>query len=288
MKIALIGSNGQLGKDIIRANNDFSYEMISLNHSDIEITDFDRAYKTLVELSPQVIINTAAFHKPDECEKEVDKSYRVNTIGIRNLGVISNEINSKIVHISTDYVFDGMKNNRSIGYTEFDKPNPQNIYGKSKLQGEEILKSVANKYYILRTAWLYGASGSKSKGGNFVTTMLRLAKEREELNVVNDQFGTPTNTFYLAKQILELIKYPYYGIYHTTCEGSTTWYEFALEIFKLSNINLKVNPVTSEEFKTIAQRPEYSVLENYMLKLEDLNIMPDWKVALKEYMQQIV
>lgn len=288
MKIVVIGAQGQLGSDIIIANDEFNYEIVPLNHTQIEIIDFENSYKILKAIEPQVIINTAAFHKVDLCEKEVDKAYKVNAIGIRNLGVIANEIDSKIVHISTDYVFDGMKKDRDIGYTEFCRPNPINIYGKSKLLGEELLKNVTNKYYIIRASGLYGTGGSKSKGGNFVMKMLEFSRKYEELTVVNDQISTPTNTYYLAKQILEIIKYPYYGTYHVTCEGSASWYTFALEIFELANIKIKVNPVTTEEFKTIAERPKYSVLENYILKTQDLNIMPDWREALKEYVKSII
>ncbi|MCT4565435.1 MAG: dTDP-4-dehydrorhamnose reductase [Maledivibacter sp.] len=288
MKIALIGAQGQLGSDIIRANNEFCYEIISLNHRDIEITDFENSYSALKVIKPEVIINTAAFHNVEVCEKEVERAYRVNSIGARNLGVIANELNSKLVHISTDYVFDGIKKDTTTGYMEFHNPNPINIYGKSKLFGEELLKSVTNKYYILRTAWLYGDGGSKSKGGNFVRKMLELSKGQQELKVVDDQIGTPTNTYYLAKQILELIKYPYYGTYHATCEGNGTWYEFALEIFKAAKIKIIVNPVGTKEFQTIAQRPKNSVLENHMLKIQDLNIMPDWREALKEYMDKLL
>lgn len=288
MKIALIGAAGQLGSDIQRANTKYSYEVIPITHEDMDVTDFNKAYKVLKEIKPEVIINTSAFHKVDDCEKESDKAYAVNTIGVRNLGVISNELNSPIVQISTDYVFDGEKEDKTIGYTEFDVPNPTNIYGISKLRGEKLLSTVVNKYYIVRTAWLFGTGGSKSKGGNFVTTMLRLAKERDELKVVNDQIGTPTNTYHLACQILELIKYPYYGTYHATCEGMTSWYDYALEIFRQAGVNIRVVPVSSNEFKTLAKRPDFSVLENKMLKLQDINIMPEWQKALAEYLEEIL
>ena len=215
MKIALIGSTGQLGTDIIRANNedDFNYEIFELSHDKIEITNFEESYKILKEIAPDLVINTAAFHKVDDCEEDQEKAYKINTIGTRNIGIICNRIRSSIMHISTDYVFDGKKNDKSKGYMEFDQPDPLNIYGRSKLEGEKILKTVTQEYYIVRTAWLFGKGGSKSKGGNFVTTMLKLSESRKELSVVSDQVGSPTNTRFLASQLLELAKYPYYGTY---------------------------------------------------------------------------
>lgn len=288
MKIALIGAAGQLGSDIERANLKFNFEIIPLTHADLDVTNFNISYKVLKEIMPEVIINTAAFHKVDDCEKEPDKAYSVNTLGVRNIGVISNELNSSIVHISTDYIFDGKKENKTVGYSEFDTPNPINIYGMSKLQGERVLTTVTNKYYIIRTAWLFGYGGSKAKGGNFVKTMLNLSKQRHELKVINDQIGTPTNTYYLAYQILELINYPYFGTYHATCEGMTSWYDYALEIFKQAGININVIPISSNEYRTEAKRPSFSALENKMLKLQNINIMPGWDEALAEYLKHIL
>jgi len=290
MKIALIGSTGQLGTDIIRANNeiDFNYEIFELSHDKIEITNFEESYKILKEIAPGLVINTAAFHKVDDCEEDQEKAYKINTIGTRNIGIICNRIRSSIMHISTDYVFDGKKKDKSKGYTEFDQPTPLNIYGRSKLEGEKILKTVTQEYYIVRTAWLFGKGGSKSKGGNFVTTMLRLSENRKELSVVSDQVGSPTNTRFLASQLLELAKYPYYGTYHAVCQGMTSWYGYAKEIFKIAGKSIKVIPISSSEFRSKSDRPCFSALDNYMLTLQGLNKMPEWKIALKQYLKEIL
>ncbi len=289
MKVVVIGASGQLGTELVWANSEkFGYEMIPLYHKDIEITDFYSSYKVLKEISPDVVINTAAFVRVDDCEDLKDDAFKVNAVGPRNLAVISGEVGFRLVHISTDYVFDGTKDRRSGGYTEFDVPNPINVYGESKLAGENLVRDLADKYYIVRTSWLYGAGGSKAKGGNFVTKMLELSKSHSELKVVNDQIGTPTNSYHLAVQILELVKHPFFGIYHATCEGMASWYDFAVEIFKIAGVNVKVIPVDSSEFPTRARRPAFSVLENYMLKLHNLNLMPDWKDALKDYLKNLV
>ncbi len=264
MKIALIGSTGQLGTDIIRANNEenFNYEIFELSHDKIEITNFENSYNILKEIAPDLVINTAAFHKVDDCEEDQEKAYKINTIGIRNIGTICNRIRSSIMHISTDYVFDGKKKDKNRGYTEFDQPNPLNVYGHSKLAGENILKTVTQEYYIVRTAWLFGKGGSKSKGGNFVTTMLRLSKSRKELKVVSDQVGSPTNTRFLASQLLELAKYPYYGTYHAVCQGMTSWYDYAKEIFRIAGKSIKIIPISSSEFRSKSDRPCFSALDN--------------------------
>jgi len=290
MKIALIGSTGQLGTDIIRANNEnnFNYEIFELSHDKIEITNFEESYKILKEITPDLVINTAAFHKVDDCEEDQEKAYKINTIGTRNIGIICNRIKAPIMQISTDYVFDGKKKDKTKGYTEFDQPNPLNIYGRSKLEGEKILKTVTQEYYIVRTAWLFGKGGSKSKGGNFVTTMLRLSESRKELSVVSDQVGSPTNTRFLASQLLELAKYPYYGTYHTVCQGMTSWYDYAKEIFRIAGKSIKVIPISSSEFRSKSDRPCFSALDNYMLTLQGLNKMPEWKIALKQYLKEIL
>lgn len=290
MKIALIGSTGQLGTDIIRANNEdnFNYEIFELSHDKIEITNFENSYNILKEIAPDLVINTAAFHKVDDCEEDQEKAYKINTIGIRNIGIICNRIESSIMHISTDYVFDGKKKDKSKGYTEFDQPNPLNIYGCSKLEGEKILKTVTQEYYIVRTAWLFGKGGSESKGGNFVTTMLRLSESRKELKVVSDQVGSPTNTCFLASQLLELAKYPYYGTYHAVCQGMTCWYDYAKEIFRIAGKSIKIIPISSSEFRSKSDRPCFSALDNYMLTLQGLNKMPEWKMALNQYLKEIL
>ncbi len=199
----------------------------------------------------------------------------LNAIGPRNLAIACEKIGSKFVQVSTDYVFDG---SGKRPYREDDNTCPNSIYGSSKLMGENFTKEFCSKYFIVRTAWLYG------EGNNFVRTMLKLAKNNNKLNVVNDQFGSPTSTVDLAKSIITLINTEYYGTYHGTCEGECSWYDFAKKIFELKNIDIKVNPVTSEEFKRAASRPAYSVLDNLMFKLVGLNSFRNWEESLREYL----
>jgi dTDP-4-dehydrorhamnose reductase len=258
-----------------------------------------------------VIIHPAAFTDVDACESQQDKAFLINGIGTRNIAIAAREVDAKLFYISTDYVFDGTK---PEPYREYDNPNPQTIYGKSKLLGEEFVKGQLTEFFILRIAWLYGHNGQ-----NFLKTMLRLVQEKREIRVVNDQCGTPTWTVDIAHQIEKLLATDAYGIYHCTSQGSCTWYEFALEIFKSAgyevqpaptgsvhliprnqqprtnpqyltpnNQDLKpitLTPVSSEQFPRPAKRPANSVLDNYMLKLQGLEIMPDWKEALKKFME---
>ncbi|MBU3810617.1 MAG: dTDP-4-dehydrorhamnose reductase, partial [Candidatus Niameybacter stercoravium] len=203
-------------------------------------------------------------------------AYRVNALGAQNLAIICDIFDIKLVHISTDYIFDGK---HEVPYIEGDQVNPQNVYGKSKLAGEEAVRRLCKKHFILRTAWLYG------EGNNFVRTMLKLAKTNQEINVVGDQYGTPTYTKDLVAVIINLMQTEYYGTYHATCEGMCSWYDFALEIFKLKEIDVKVNKVTSEEFVRPAKRPKYSVLDNANLKKLGMNTFRPWQEALEEYLE---
>ena len=209
-------------------------------------------------------------------------AYKINAIGPRNLSIAANEVNAKMIHVSTDYVFEG---NGEMPYKEFDIPNPVSAYGKTKLEGEKFVQQFANKYFILRTAWLYG------EGKNFVKTMLQLAETHDEVSVVCDQVGTPTSAVELAKMIHYLEETDNYGLFHATCEGDTNWAAFAEEIFKFAGKNVRVNHVTSEQYAQMnpasANRPAYSILDNYMLRLTSDYKMADWKEALKVYMKEI-
>lgn len=287
MKILLTGSNGQLGRAIrLVYGNEVDFILTEV----IDSPDFVRldiansvAVMSMIEKEkPDVIINCAAFTNVDGCEVECDAAYRANAIGPRNLAIASNNFGCKLVHISTDYVFagDGVR-----PYTEFDLPNPKSAYGRTKLAGEEFVKQFANKYFILRTAWLYG------DGKNFVKTMVNLSKTHDEVSVVNDQKGSPTTASELAKMIKFLVPTYEYGLYHATCEGDTNWADFTETIYKRLGINTKVNHVTSEEYKKMnpasADRPAYSILDNYMLRLTgDRHKMADWETALEEYLKQ--
>lgn len=279
MKILITGSEGQLGKELtsILSNNN-KYEVIATNKKELNICDFNQTNDFIIKNKFDVVINCAAYTKVDLCETNKDKAFTINSLGPKNIAIACEKIGSKVVYISTDYVFDG---NSKHPYCEHDKTNPNSIYGKSKALGESYTRIFSSKYFIIRTAWLYG------DGHNFVKTMLNLSKTKDSINVVNDQIGSPTSTKDLANCIINLIETEKYGTYHGTCNGSCTWYEFACKIFELSNINIKVNPVTSEAFKSDAPRPKYSVLDNFMLRLNNVDTFRTWEDSLEEYLNQL-
>lgn len=283
MKILLIGANGQLGNDLIKTIP--ADVLIPLTHKDIEILDFAQTEEIIKKYQPNIIINTSAYHKVDECETNEKKSLEINAIAVKNLALICKKIDAALVHFSTDYVF-GLNKDRKIPYSEIDNPGPLNAYGVSKLAGEYFIQYVNPKYFIIRTCGLYGSAGSSGKGGNFVETMMRLGKEKNEVKVVNDQILTPTYTKDLAKNVWALIQTDHYGLYHMTSEGYCSWYEFAAEIFALTNNKVKCTAVSSSVFPTPATRPGYSVLENNNLNKIKLNNMRNWQEALKDYLME--
>jgi len=291
MKILITGSKGQLGNELQRiiqngyseigqvSENIKNSEVFPLDIDELDITKLEDVKKVLNEIKPDVVINCAAATNVDGCESNQDLAFKINAIGPRNLSIVCEEIGAKLVQVSTDYVFSG-KGDTPL--TEYDMTAPYSVYGKTKLKGEEYVREFSSKYYIVRTAWLYGYVGK-----NFVYTMMRLGAEKEELTVVNDQRGNPTHANDLAHHILKLIETEEYGIYHCTGKGECTWYDFATEIMKLSGRNCKVTPVTSEQYKTPAKRPEYSSLDNIMLRCTIGDEMRDWKEALASFIENL-
>jgi len=288
-KILVTGCNGQLGRAICKEYAASDVEFINTDVVEgegvvsLDITDVDAVLKLVRAEKPDVIINCAAHTNVDKCEEQWDLAYKINAIGPRNLSIAATEADAKMIHVSTDYVFEG---NGTRPYTEFDAPNPVSAYGKTKLEGENFVKEFAKKHFILRTAWLYG------DGKNFVKTMLALAENHDELNVVCDQVGTPTSAVELAKMIRYLEGTENYGTFHATCEGDTNWADFAEAIFKRAGKNVKVNHVTSKQYKEMnpasANRPAYSILEDYMIKLTSDFVMADWQDALDVYMKELL
>ena len=244
--------------------------------AELDITSVDEVLALVREVKPYAIINCAAHTAVDACETDLDNAYRINAIGPRNLGIAATETGAKLIHVSTDYVFDG-KGTRP--YVEFDTPNPQGAYGKTKLAGENMVKDFADRYMIFRTAWLYG------DGRNFVKTMLRLAENGDKVRVVEDQVGSPTSARELARAITAQLFTDNYGLFHATCEGNCSWADFAREIFRLAGRDTYVEGITSAEFAAKAPRPAYSILENYMLKLTGGYQFADWHDALDYYMK---
>jgi dTDP-4-dehydrorhamnose reductase len=282
MKVAVIGANGQLGTDLCRALHDF--DVIPLTDTDIEITNMASVRKAVLKPRPAVIINTAAYVRVDDCEDEHDRAFSVNALGARNVAVVAQELGAKLVHISTDYVFGDEVEPRTTPYTEFDTPVPLSVYGRSKLAGEELVRHLCLRHFIVRPSGLFGVAGSLGKGGNFIETMLKLTKERDELRVVGDQIFSPTYATDLARKLAQLITTDYYGIFHITNRGVCSWYEFTVEILKQAGINTPVVPITSDQFPQKARRPRYSVLDNYHLWLLGMDDMRFWQGALKDYL----
>ena len=277
-KVLVIGKNGMLGTELYEIlNNNASYIIKGTTLEDLDICNQSQVIEIVSDFEPNYIINCAAYTNVDACESNTELANNINGYAIKNLAEAANSVNATLIQISTDYVFNGNLPLDQI-YTEDMETEPVNAYGVSKLIGEENAK-IAKKYYILRTAWLYG------NGKNFVRTMLNLSKTHDEINVVSDQFGSPTSTTTLCEIIEQILeKEPKYGIYHATNEGFISWYDFAKKIFEIKNINIKVNPILSKDYPTPAKRPFNSKLSKE--KLHNTGIFPkDYEIALRKYLE---
>ena len=278
MKILITGSNGMLGHDLTEVLKD-NHELVLTTSKTLDITDKDNVFDVISENKPDIVINSAAYTDVDGCESNPDLAYDVNGEGVKNLALACREVDCPLVHISTDYVFNG-ENTRP--WVEDDETGPISVYGKSKLKGESYIQEILDRYFILRTAWLYGINGR-----NFPKTMLELAQNHSEITVVYDEVGTPTYTPDLARAISELIETDYYGIYHLTNSGNCSWCEFARYIFEVAGADVNVVPVTASEFARPAPRPHYSVLENGNWIKNGFEPLRDYKEAVKEYIELI-
>lgn len=279
MKIIVTGCNGQLGRAVnIEYAQRPDVELVNTDVGELDITDIDAVLKFVRDVKPDAVINCAAHTNVDACETQEDLAYRINAIGPRNLAVAATECGAKLMHISTDYVFDG---EGTRPYREFDAPGPRSVYGASKLAGEEFVKQFSDRFYIVRTAWLYG------DGKNFAKTMLKLSQDRSEITVVNDQVGTPTSATELAKAVTSLLDTDNYGLFHGTCEGDCSWADFATEVLRLAGSDTKIIPISSEEYGAPANRPHYSILDNYMLRLTGGYKFADWHDAIEVYMKEV-
>ena len=277
MKILVTGANGQLGQELVRLPARSDLEIIGLARAELDITDLAQCRNVMHSHKPDAVIHCAAYTKVDQAESEPDEAYRVNAYGTRNAAVAAEEIGAKFVYISTDYVFDGRADRP---YREYDRTDPQSVYGRSKLAGEQLVQSLYSRYFIVRTSWVYGKYGS-----NFVKTMLKLAEERDHLKVVHDQIGSPTYTRDLAHFLLELAQTDYYGIYHASNSGVCSWYEFAKAIFEEQGLNVQVEPCTTADFPRPAPRPAYSVLDHAAIRIHGLRPLRPWREALRHYLK---
>jgi dTDP-4-dehydrorhamnose reductase len=293
MKILLIGANGQLGTDLCDSLAQHNVvtaiqpgtEPGKLSDAvELDISNVTEVRSALLQYAPEVVINTAAFHRVDDIERDASIALQVNALAAQQLALICREADVAMLYISTDYVFDGAKH---TPYIESDLPNPISAYGATKVAGELLIRSAWHKHYIIRTCGLYGTAGAMGKGGNFVNTMLRLAREGKPVKVIHDQVCTPTFTQDLAAQIALLVETRQYGTYHVTSDGACSWYEFACEIFRLAGLAPVVTPISSDEFAAPARRPAYSVLENRALRNLSIDRMRDWHAALAEYVSLV-
>ena len=284
-KIIVTGCNGQLGRAINRElAGDDGYELINTDVTadvKLDITDVDAVTDFVRKYEPYAVINCAAYTAVDRQENDRELSMKINAIGPRNLAIAAYETGAKLMHVSTDYVFPGEASDHPL--TEFDPVGPVSVYGRTKLAGEEFVKQFADRFFIIRTAWLYG------DGHNFAKTMLKLSETHDELTVVDDQLGTPTSAAELARCIHALLPTESYGLYHGTCEGDTNWADFAKEVLRLAGKETVVKPVSTEEYMRnnpqSARRPAYSILDNYMLRLTGIYTFADWRDAVAEYMR---
>jgi dTDP-4-dehydrorhamnose reductase len=279
LKVAICGAGGMLATDVREVFQQRGHEVFDLTINDLDITDITMVREKFSTIKPDVIFNAAAYTNVDGCESEPDLAYKVNSLGPRNLAIAANEAGAALVHISTDYVFGGVGN---TPYREYDLTNPQSVYGKSKLDAELFVRNLCPRHYIVRTAWLFGINGN-----NFVRTMLRLAAERDTLTVVDDQLGSPTFTYDLAIALADLIEKPTYGTYHLTNGGECTWFEFTREILRQAGIEgVEVKPMTTEQLNRPANRPRYSVLDNYVWSMDGRVPLRNYREALADYLQR--
>jgi dTDP-4-dehydrorhamnose reductase len=282
MKVVVLGAKGQLGTDLISQFADTNTECVGLSHEDLDVTEANRVNDVLASHKPDVVINTTAFHLVDLCEDEPEKTLLVNAGGARNVGIACRDLGAKCVYLSSDYVFGGEQN---TPYTEADTPNPLSVYGVGKYSSELMTRATLERHFIVRSTGLYGMSPAQTgKGGNFVETVLRFVSNDKPMNVVSDQYMTPTATTDLAAKIIELIGTDHFGLYHMTNTDSCSWFEFAQAINELSGLGGNIGSTTSAEFAAKAPRPAYSVLDNEQMRNVGISEMRSWRDALADHM----
>lgn len=279
MKVLVTGYTGQLGFDVIRELKARNIECIGTTRNEFSLTDIEKMQAFVKAYKPDVVIHCAAYTAVDKAEDEVELCAQINHLATKKLAKVCKEIDAKIIYISTDYVFAGSGEDF---YEVSDEKAPQNVYGKSKLDGELAVQEILDKYFIVRISWVFGSNGK-----NFIKTMLNLAKTHDKLTVVNDQIGSPTYTVDLAKLLCDMALSDKYGVYHATNEGICSWYDFACEIFKQADIKINVKPVSSTAFPTKAIRPHNSRMSKKCLDEAGFNRLPTWQNALTKYLKEI-
>jgi dTDP-4-dehydrorhamnose reductase len=279
MKILVTGYTGQLGYDVVQEGQKRGFQMIGVGSKDLNLTEEHAVSKFVIEQKPDAIIHCAAYTAVDKAEDDKETCWNVNVNGTKYLAEAAKEINARFMYISTDYVFDGLGD---IPFLESDTPNPVGYYGQTKYEAEKVVQSLLSQWFIVRISWVFGLNGN-----NFVKTMLRLAESRNELNVVGDQIGSPTNTYDLSRLLLDMIQTDKYGIYHASNEGYCSWAEFAKEIFLLAGKDVKVHSITTEEYPTRAVRPKNSRMSKQKLRDNGFNPLPSWQDSLANYLHAL-
>lgn len=278
MRIVVTGANGQLGHDLVMTLSP-NHEVYGFGRDQLDVTNLEIVDRVLNSVEPDVVVHAAAYTAVDRAETDVDQAFKVNALGSRNIATVAEALGAKVCYISTDYVFDGTSDSP---YREYDPVGPTSVYGQSKLAGEILTQTLSSRYFIVRTSWVFGAQGN-----NFVKTMLKLSRDRDALQVVNDQRGCPTYTVDLARFIADLISTEKYGVYHASNSGSCTWFEFAETIFEQTGISVHVTPCTTEEFPRPAPRPQNSVFDHMAIRTNELELLPHWSNALTRFLGQL-
>ncbi len=279
MRILVTGFNGQLGYDVVREGKRHGLEMMGTTSTDLEITDEQAVTKYVERVKPDAIIHCAAYTAVDRAEDDQETCRHVNVNGTKYLANAANKLDAKFIYISTDYVFDGKG---ETPFRETDDPNPIGYYGQTKFEGEKVVKELLNKWFIIRISWVFGINGN-----NFIKTMLRLSETRNQLNIVNDQYGSPTYTADLSKLLIQMVQTDKYGTYHVSNEGFCNWADFAREIFKQANKSVKVQGISTEQYPTRAERPKNSKMTKQKLIDAGFNPLPDWPDAVARYLKEL-
>ena len=278
MKILVTGVKGQLGYDVVKALESRGYQPVGVDREEMDLMNNNMIQNFIMNLKPEAIIHCAAYTAVDQAEEEVEICYQINAEAVKVIAECAKTLDIPMIYISTDYVFDGTK---ASEYVETDIPNPINVYGASKLKGEQYVQQLLEKFYIVRISWVFGINGN-----NFIKTIQRLGNEHDELNIIHDQVGSPTYTADLASLLVDMIETNRYGIYHATNEGYCSWYEFAAEIFKQSQLDVTLHPITTDQYKTKAKRPLNSKMSKQKLSDYGFHRLPTWQEALKNYLNQ--
>ncbi|MGL5717107.1 MAG: dTDP-4-dehydrorhamnose reductase [Paraclostridium sp.] len=279
MKVLVTGISGQLGYDVVKELSKRNHEAIGVDRNIMDLSNSSQIKTCIESVSPEAIIHCGAYTAVDKAEDEKDLCRQINALAVRDIAKCAKALDIPMIYISTDYVFDGSKDGE---YVEDDIPCPINVYGKTKYEGEVYVKEILDKYYIVRISWVFGENGN-----NFIDTMLRLAKDRDTLSVIDNQVGSPTYTKDLAVLLVDMIETNKYGIYHATNEGFCSWYDFAKQIFNIANVNIKVDPIKSYEYPSKANRPLNSRMSKQKLVANGFKSLRNWKDSVKDYLDNI-